>query len=69
MANERATDAEANDVPKRPVPRCSRGHMRSKHHITTVLLNLKTTSADYADAAAAGYCAERRWSGDERRRS
>jgi hypothetical protein len=67
MAKDSTTNA--GDVLKPPVCRCSKGHMKNANHITTVLLNMKTTRADYDSAVVAGYCVERRWDGVERRRT
>lgn len=52
-----------------PLGLCPRGHRKGPNHISTVLLNLKTLSSDYDEAAAAGYFVDRRWDGRERRRS
>jgi hypothetical protein len=63
-----ANDSTTGPAPIEPTRHCSKGHARNANHAVTVLLNMPTTSADYADAAAAGYCTERRWSCNERRR-
>jgi hypothetical protein len=51
------------------VRRCSKGHVKNQNHEALVRLNMRTTAAEWAEAARLGYVEDRRWDGRERRHS
>jgi hypothetical protein len=64
--NPQADHRNQHDTPDR-VRRCSKGHVKNECHADIVRLNLKTSSAEWAEAARRGYVCDRRWNDRERR--
>jgi hypothetical protein len=65
--NPQADHRNQHDTPDR-VRRCSKGHLKNEHHADIVRLNLKTSSAEWAEAARRGYVRHGRWNDPEHRR-